>query len=94
MYVWLWYEVEGCQTPVEVPTMQLSQGPAYQVFSSFLTNRVHLHMNRDTIYDLKGTGYNFEAIWGIKVHLPNKDNTKTRNDVLVLKWVLGADVIL
>jgi hypothetical protein len=63
--------------------MQLSQGPAYQVFSSFLTNRVHLHMNYDTIYDIRGIGYNLVAIRGFKDHLPNKDNTKPRNDVLV-----------
>jgi hypothetical protein len=63
--------------------MQLSQGPAYQAFSSFLTNRVHFHMDHDTIYDLKGIGYNLEEIRVIKVHLPYKDNTKARNDVLV-----------
>jgi hypothetical protein len=65
--------------------MQLSQGPAYQAFSSFLTNStsIHFHMSYDTAYDLKGIGYNLEAIRGIKIHLPNKDNTKPRNDVLI-----------
>jgi hypothetical protein len=46
--------------------MQLSQGPAYQVSSSFLTSRVHPHMNHDKLYDLKGIGYNLEAIRGFK----------------------------